>query len=118
MKLKALNHLAIGGTPNNYIPDIDYENSISKLIKNQKYHPLQMKVLRFEFCLLIGDTSLSPLLKCFSASLEELIMVRNFYYGFAFISDMSFDLAEEFEKVSYDELYTNTEQGKKKKVVA
>ena len=63
LNLKALNHLAIGGTPNNYIADIDYENSISKLIKNQKYRPLQMKVLRFEYCFLIGDSSIPPLLK-------------------------------------------------------
>lgn len=33
-KLKKLNHFAIGGTPNNYIADINYGNSISKLVKN------------------------------------------------------------------------------------
>ena len=107
LKLKALNHFAIGGTPNNYIADIDYENSISKLIKNQKYVPLEMKVLRFEFCFLIGDSSIPPLLKQFGSTLEDLTIIRNFYYTFAFISAMSFDLEEEFEKVSYDEAAIN-----------
>ena len=110
LKLNALNHLAIGGTPNNYIADIDYENSISKLIKNQKYRPLQMKVLRFEYCFLIGDSSIPPLLKAFGSTLQELTVIRNFYFGFAFISDMAFDLEEEFDKVSYDELAVQEDQ--------
>lgn len=106
-KLKALEHFEIGGTPNRYIADIDYENSISKFVKAQKDHKLSMRVLKFEFCLEFGDSCILELLKCFSETLEEFVVTRNFYYQFSFISDMAFDLNEEFEKIDYDPTYVN-----------
>jgi hypothetical protein len=77
------------------------------MIEHQADHKWKMKVLRFEFCIKVGDICLFNLLKCFHQSLEELIVTRNFYYTFAYISDNAFDLGEEFAKIHYDELYVN-----------
>ena len=47
---------------------VDHDNEIWNL-----------KTLRFDYCINIGDTSINRLLRAFSPSLESLQVSRNFY---------------------------------------
>lgn len=60
-----LEHLEIGGRPNQYLSEIKYEEGIEKLTSYASIlgiNKLKIKVLKFEFCSHIGDASIRALL--------------------------------------------------------
>ena len=64
-KCKVLEHLEIGGKPKNYLSGITFKDGIEKLCTYANFdgmEKLKFKVLKFEYCSNIGDTSIKALL--------------------------------------------------------
>jgi len=80
-----LNHLEIGGLPNEFNNNITYEG-IESLTKLKS----RLRKIRFEYCGKIGDMSIATLVQHFGSSLEEFSVVRNYFEKVAKISDESF----------------------------
>lgn len=58
-----------------------------------------LKVLRFDYCVYVGDTAVNGLLRAFGPTLERFQVTRNFYENVASISDDAFDLKHFYVKV-------------------